>query len=427
MILQKAARVMQQTRPIVSIVIPVYNNWGLTRDCLESLKARVPGEYFEVLVVDNGSTDETKSACPALGRTLFGERFELVDPGRNLGFAAGCNLGAQTARGDYVLLLNNDTLAGNDFLPPLLGRLQRDDRLAAVGPLLLYPGNLRVQHLGVAVGCGVEVHHLYEHIPGGHPLAHKERRFQVITAAALLIRRQLFLDQGGFCEEFQNGYEDVDLCCRLSRLGFRFTVEPQGIVLHLASKSPGRFDRERQNTLLLARRCGGCFVLDMAALLAADGYELRLTDWFLPHPGLPLERAADLDSRLAGLSDPTGILDLLEEEPYWSRGYETAASLLERAGLWADAAELRYWQGLCCPSREAYQKLLKAATRAGDRDKAEAAKGILGRIVFDETEWAARLAQVAHYARQARAVGNDRLAGLFEAWLAKRRGAGTTR
>jgi GT2 family glycosyltransferase len=412
---------MPQAVPAVSIVIPVYNNWALTRACLESLKAQLSGESFEVLVVDNGSTDETKAACPGLGRALFGERFALVDPGRNLGFAAGCNLGARAARGGLLFFLNNDTVAGNDFLPPLIETLAEDDRLAGVGPLLLYPGNLRVQHLGVAVPCGLEGQHLYEYLPGGHPLARRKRRFQVITAAALLLPKALFLEEGGFCEEFRNGYEDVDLCCRLTRRGLSFTCEPAAVVQHLASKSQGRFDNEARNSGLLVRRCAGCFAPDMDLLLAADGYDLALTEWFLPHPVLRPGRAAELAARLAAMKDPGGILDLIEEEPYWNTGYEAITSLLEGEGLWQDSAELRYWQGVCCPSLANYRKLLHAARQAGDREREAAAQGILALLDWSGEEWARRLALVEGYVRQARAAGNDRLARLFADWLAARR------
>lgn len=177
----------------VAVVIPVFNQWKLTADCLRSLREHTPDEDVQVIVVDNGSTDETAGACGVLGHELFGTRFEHVRLDENINFGPGCNLGASRADADFLFFLNNDTLLTPGWLAPLLTSFQNNLQQGAVGPLLLFPVTDRVQHVGVAFRPEKEGAHLYEQFPGDHPLVHVKRSLQAITGAALLIPRALFV------------------------------------------------------------------------------------------------------------------------------------------------------------------------------------------------------------------------------------------
>lgn len=93
----------------VAVIIPVFNQWALTAGCLRSLREHTQRDDVQVIVVDNGSADETAAACGPMGKELFGERFEHVRLEKNINFGPGCNLGASRADADFLFFLNNST------------------------------------------------------------------------------------------------------------------------------------------------------------------------------------------------------------------------------------------------------------------------------------------------------------------------------
>jgi GT2 family glycosyltransferase len=318
----------------VTVIIPVLNNWRLTRDCLVSLAAHTPAHEpdVRVIVADNGSTDETPTACPALGRELFGERFAPLRFETNRNFGPACNAAAALAESDLLLFLNNDTLPAPGWLPPLIQELAAGAHLAGVGPLLLYPDE-SVQHLGIAFwpgGGGVA--HLYRNLPGGHALAGRTREFQALTAAALLVRRTDFLAVGGFDEGYVNGFEDVDLGLKLTAGGRRMRCVPQSRITHLESRTPRRKEHDAANSSRLAARWDMRRYGDLPELAAADGYRLRV----LPDLELTLdvtpEREREMLARLGPRFDPGRCFALLDEEPFWMGGWTLLGDFLERAG-----------------------------------------------------------------------------------------------
>ncbi|MBO4336232.1 MAG: glycosyltransferase family 2 protein, partial [Desulfovibrio sp.] len=234
-----------------SIIIPVYNQWQLTKNCLEALSKTLGEESYEILIVDNGSSDETKNACETFGKKLFESRFCYQRLEKNINFGPASNFGAKKARGEFLLFLNNDTIPQAGWLRPLLNDFTDIPRLGASGPLLLYPesepfGNT-VQHLGVTVTPYKLVSHLYEGIPSTCSLAKKRRFFQIITAACMLIPKNYFMNAGMFDEHYINGIEDVDLCAHLFADNLRMTVNTASSVIHYTSQTPGRSQYESEN------------------------------------------------------------------------------------------------------------------------------------------------------------------------------------
>ncbi len=356
--------------PDVSVVIPVYGQWELTSSCLTCLPAFASGASLEVIVVDNGSTDATPTACPALGRTLFGECFSYLRLERNHGFAAACNLGAKTASGRLLFLLNNDVDTAPGALAPLTAALAEDHRLAGVGPLLAFPEGTgvqsgRVQHLGITASAGVngpEFRHLYELFPAKHPAVRRRRRLRVITAAAMLVRAPLFHGLGGFYEGFKNGMEDVDLCLRAAEKGGCFSVIPESAAAHGANMTPGRFDHEAANERLLRTRRRDP-ELDLYDLAAEDGYEVRLNAWLQTVVRLRPERERELDKAKA--RTPSELLLLLEREPLWSGGYARLAEACGASGAHQEALAARHLQSVLCPTLANYKALKQAFAQAG--------------------------------------------------------------
>ena len=260
--------------PTLSVVIPVHNKWELTAACLRSLAEHTPGGDVAVIVVDNASADDTSGACPALGSSLFGRRFRYRRFENNRNFGPACNAGAALADSALLFFLNNDTLLTPGWLPPLQDALAAEPDLVGVGPLLAYPDDT-VQHLGIVITpAGDSIGHLYAGLPLAHPLARRRRRFPAITGAALMVSRALFLEAGGFCEAYVNGFEDVDFCLALAENGGVMSVIPESRVIHFESQTPQRRDHDEDNgRLLRARRDLSRFV-NMPALAEEDDYVL---------------------------------------------------------------------------------------------------------------------------------------------------------
>ena len=243
--------------PKVSIVIPTFNRLELTRACLKALHANTPAEDFELIVVDNASTDGTREFVAA---EQTAGRLTAILNEKNAGFAHACNQGAAAARGKYVLFLNNDTEVRPGWLSPLIQSAEADPQIGALGGKLLYSDNT-IQHAGVVLlddrahGDPLLAQHIFSRQPHDLPEANRPRICPALTAACLFVRREIFELVGGFDEEFWNGYEDVDLCLKISAAGRRLVYQPASVVTHHESQSgPERFRRAPQNIARLHQK-----------------------------------------------------------------------------------------------------------------------------------------------------------------------------
>ncbi len=249
--------------PRVSIVIPVFNKLEFTRPCLDSLARTLPRGLAEILVVDNGSTDGTLEYLQSLGSAV-----RVIRNPENLGFARACNLGAREAHGTLVLFLNNDTEAHEPWLEPLVALMDADPRVVAAGSKLLFPDGT-IQHAGVMLlddqhlPDPLVARHVHYGAPGDLPDANVRRTYQALTAACLLVRRDAYLDSGGFDEQYWNGYEDVDLCLELGSRGGMLVYEPKSVLIHHESKSGAqRFTGVQSNIARLHERWLGRATVD---------------------------------------------------------------------------------------------------------------------------------------------------------------------
>lgn len=269
----------------VSIVIPVWNRLDFTRMCLDALYRTLLVEDvpFEVIVIDNGSSDGTQEFFKSCSyRALH----VLRNP-ENLGFARACNQGASVSKGQYLLFLNNDTEPRANWLTPLIRVLDRDARVAAVGSKLLFPDGT-VQHAGIVMvdhqplRDPLLAYHIYRRWGASHPAVNECRTYQAVTAACVLVRRSAFEAVGGFDEGYWNGYEDVDLCFKLREKGWLIVYEPKSVLIHYESQSgPERFRRVRDNVERLHRKWLGKvlpdFIVDAEGrTLVAPGNQIRL-------------------------------------------------------------------------------------------------------------------------------------------------------
>ena len=254
-----------------SIIIPVWNNLALTTQCLTALAEVTQGVSYEVIVVDNHSTDGTPAFLSGLGGDV-----RIITNDENLGFAKACNQGAQAAKGEYLVFLNNDTIPQTGWLSALVEEVKTHSDVAVVGSKLLYEDGT-IQHAGVAFSREWFLpYHLYR---GGNAQAacvSRRREMQCVTAACMLVRRNVFEQAGGFDEGYRNGFEDVDLCLKIRKLDWKVVYQPQSVLYHLESKTPGRKAHEQDNSRRLQERWGACWWLaDEDLLHFEDGYAVH--------------------------------------------------------------------------------------------------------------------------------------------------------
>lgn len=308
-----------------AIVIPVWNLWKkMTFPCLQSIRRHTDLEHIHVYLVDNGSTDETPLFAEKMGQGLFGSHFTYIKNAENLGFAKACNQGAEQAHADgcpYVLFLNNDTLVTENWLPPLVGVMEKKEHIGLAGPLLLYPDNT-VQHCGVVRDITGMLHHIYSKFPKNHPVIGRQREFAVITGAAMLARTHEFVKFGKFYEKYQNGFEDVDLCYIYHKHGYCCEVVHESVVYHLESQTPGRSNKEREqhNAELIQSRHKDV-PYDAHVYYAKDGFVPALTKDFVFYVRLPEEKRFALNKKIRGNYSDSLCIDMIKQEPFWLDGY----------------------------------------------------------------------------------------------------------
>lgn len=404
-------------QPPVSVIIPAWNLWELTHDCLQSLAAHTPSGAMEVIVVDNGSTDATATQLEPLGAALFGERFRAIRLAQNLGFAPACNRGAQQATGTRLLFLNNDTQVTGGWLAPLLRAFEDEPRLGAVGPLLLYPDSGRVQHCGIAFTPSLRTEHLYANFPATHRVVTAPRPLQAITGAALMLARPLFATCGGFHEGYRNGCEDLELCSRIREEGYKLACAPQSRVYHLESRTPGRRDNDTDNATLLNERCSGCFSPDLHRHALRDGFAVAVTPWLETFITLQPEQEQELTRSHASAFDPARCWETLQHEPLWQAGYDFLATFFEQAGSHAEAAGLRLLQTYFFPALPHYRALAKAAAHSGNislADQAVAKAGQVNRLMEDPETLIRKARGLARWGKRA---GEPAVEALYAGWL----------
>lgn len=237
--------------PLLSIITALFNQVDLTRAFVESVERTCVDVDYELILVNNASTDGTQAYLETLAKH---PRVRIIHNGENLGFAKANNIGARAAEGDLLAFLNNDLVLKAQWLPPMLKIFEEEARVGVVGNVQLRADNGAVDHAGVIFNLeGVGMHYGMDYPKWWLP---KRAAYPAVTAACCLVRRQLFLSVGGFDEGFLNGFEDVDLCLRLGGGGYRHYVAGDSFVLHHVSASQGRLSAEDANCKRFLSRWG---------------------------------------------------------------------------------------------------------------------------------------------------------------------------
>ncbi|MFC3078559.1 glycosyltransferase family 2 protein [Phenylobacterium terrae] len=240
--------------PLVSIIVPTRDRAELLRTCAEGVLSRTDYREIELLIVDNGSVEPATMAL--FDKLRADPRVRVIEDPAPFNYSRLNNLAAREARGEVLVLLNNDIdVIGPGWLTELVGQALRPDVGAAGARLLFADG--RVQHAGIALGiAGVGSYY--------HPYVEREargyrdalvltREVSAVTGACLALRREVYERVGGLEEEhLAVAFNDIDLCLKVREAGLRVVVTPFAELHHYESASRGR-DRSAENRERYAR------------------------------------------------------------------------------------------------------------------------------------------------------------------------------
>lgn len=230
--------------PLVSILIPNKDHTDDLDVCLNSFFERADYQNYEFIIIENNSVlPETFAYYEKIEKEHDNVKVVYWEAGFN--YSAINNFGFKFAKGDYIMLLNNDVeLITPDIFQSMLGFCMRPD-VGIVGAKLLYNDHT-VQHAGVLVGAGGLADHVFKGIheddPGYMGRAISSQDVSAVTAACLLVKRSVYEEVGGLEDEFQVAFNDVDFCLKVRKAGYLIVYDADVKLFHYESKSRGMED-----------------------------------------------------------------------------------------------------------------------------------------------------------------------------------------
>ena len=287
--------------PRVSLIIPTRDRVDLLRMCIGSILAKTDYAHYEIVIVDNQSTDPETLAY--FGEIQHDSRVRVLPYDAPFNYSRINNFAASQCEGEIVGLVNNDIeVIHADWLSEMVSQAIRTE-IGAVGAMLYYPDDT-IQHAGVVIGIGGVGGHAYLSMPRGHQgqmsRANLLQNLSAVTAACLLVRRSVFDEVGGLDEGLQIAFNDVDFCLRVRAAGYRNLWTPYAELYHHESASRGyedtpekqaRFNRE---VAYIQARWGEALITDPAynPNLTLNGHNFELA----PEPRVSLRAALGLNN-----------------------------------------------------------------------------------------------------------------------------------
>ena len=250
-------RFLRDYDPLISIIIPNKDHIEDLKRCMDSIDQKSSYKNYEYIIVENNSTDE-KTFQYYKDLEAENPKAHVVYWDREFNYSAINNYGVTFAKGEYILLLNNDTEIINETcLEELLGYCMRSD-VGAVGARMYYEDDT-IQHAGVVIGFGGIAGHCFVLQPRGTTgYCHRiicAQDYSAVTAACMLVKKSAFDEVGGLTEELAVAFNDIDFCMKLREAGYLIVYNPYAELYHYESKSRGledtpekvaRFNKEMQ-------------------------------------------------------------------------------------------------------------------------------------------------------------------------------------
>jgi GT2 family glycosyltransferase/2-polyprenyl-3-methyl-5-hydroxy-6-metoxy-1,4-benzoquinol methylase/glycosyltransferase involved in cell wall biosynthesis/uncharacterized coiled-coil protein SlyX len=219
--------------PKVSIIIPVYNQVHYTIQCLESICRYLSLSSFEIIVVDDCSSDDTTKKLSSI------EGVKVVSNQTNQGFVRSCNIGAKAARGEYLHFLNNDTEVTAGWLDELVSTFQEFPGTGFVGSKLVYPDG-SLQEAGGIIWQDGSAWNFGRFQDPRLPIYNYAREVDYCSGASIMVPKLLFDELGGFDEHYLPAYcEDCDLALKIRDLNYRVIYQPLSVVIHYEGVTSG--------------------------------------------------------------------------------------------------------------------------------------------------------------------------------------------
>ena len=232
--------------PLVSIIIPNKDQSEALKKCLDSIREKTSYRNYEIIIVENNSEEPETFA---FYKKIAGEKIKIVTWEGEFNYSAINNFGVRHARGDYLLLLNNDVeIINGDWLTEMLSHCQRKE-VGIVGAKLYYPDNT-IQHAGIIIGIGGVAGSVFVGLPRAFSgYLHKasiQLDLSAVTAACMLVKRSVFEQVGGLEEKLKVAFNDVDFCLRVREKGYLVVYDPYAELYHYESKTRGAEDTKEK-------------------------------------------------------------------------------------------------------------------------------------------------------------------------------------
>lgn len=236
-----------QQHPLVSFIIPTKDMAATLATCIDAIKNKTTYKNWEIIVVDNNSQAVTTFELFERYQAELGTAFKVCQHNAPFNFSTLVNRGVETAQGEIIFLLNNDTevITPPQWLEEMIGFAQQP-AIGCVGCKLLYPQDNTIQHAGLICGIGGIANYSHKHFsscePGYFDRLAVVSQYAAVTGACLMVERTLWDKVNGFDENLAVAFNDVDFCLKLLALGFQHVVLPHVMLYHHESKSRGLED-----------------------------------------------------------------------------------------------------------------------------------------------------------------------------------------
>ena len=226
-----------------SIIIPVFGNENLLQNLLDTLLPTID-ELCEIIIVDDGFLDMKINIYKLPSKVIY------LSNDKNLGYSGSVNVGIKKATGKYITTINSDILLDSNWLKETRTIFDSKKNVGLVGAKLIYPDTGRIQNMGVKYGKDIVIN-INKMRKADDPVVNYEMEVESISDALATMPKQLIIDVNGYDEAFYNSHDDLDLCLKIKKKGYKILYSPKIIGYHVTSASADfRYIKEKESASL---------------------------------------------------------------------------------------------------------------------------------------------------------------------------------